>query len=45
MGRWSLFIDGRQVEAERFQDVINPSTGGDRGSDAGCHRGRISMRR
>lgn len=28
MGRWSLFIDGRQVEAENFQDVINPSTGG-----------------
>ena len=28
MGRWSLFIDGRRVEAGRFQDVINPSTGG-----------------
>ncbi|CAN7609637.1 aldehyde dehydrogenase family protein [Bradyrhizobium sp. LjRoot220] len=28
MGRWSLFIDGRQVETETFQDVINPSTGG-----------------
>jgi acyl-CoA reductase-like NAD-dependent aldehyde dehydrogenase len=28
MRRWSLFIGGRQVEAESFQDVINPSTGG-----------------
>jgi acyl-CoA reductase-like NAD-dependent aldehyde dehydrogenase len=28
MRRWSLFIDGRQVETEGFQDVINPSTGG-----------------
>ena len=28
MRRWSLFIDGRQVETESFQDVINPSTGG-----------------
>ena len=28
MGRWSLFIDGRRVEAGNFQDVINPSTGG-----------------
>ena len=28
MRRWSLFIDGRQVETGSFQDVINPSTGG-----------------
>ena len=28
MRRWSLLIGGRQVEAEGFQDVINPSTGG-----------------
>jgi acyl-CoA reductase-like NAD-dependent aldehyde dehydrogenase len=28
MRRWSLFIGGRQVEAESFQDVINPSTEG-----------------
>jgi acyl-CoA reductase-like NAD-dependent aldehyde dehydrogenase len=28
MERWSFFIDGRRVEAGRFQDVINPSTGG-----------------
>jgi len=27
MRRWRLFIGGRQVEAESFQDVINPSTG------------------
>lgn len=28
MQRWSLLIDGRQVETDGFQDVINPSTGG-----------------
>jgi len=28
MRRWSLFIGGRQVEADSFQDVVNPSTGG-----------------
>ncbi|WOH53384.1 aldehyde dehydrogenase family protein [Bradyrhizobium sp. sBnM-33] len=27
MRRWALFIDGRRVETESFQDVSNPSTG------------------
>lgn len=27
MQRWSLLIDGRKVETNGFQDVINPSTG------------------
>lgn len=27
MQRWSLLIDGRKVATDRFQDVINPSTG------------------
>jgi acyl-CoA reductase-like NAD-dependent aldehyde dehydrogenase len=28
MRRWSLLIDGHKVETDRFQNVINPSTGG-----------------
>jgi acyl-CoA reductase-like NAD-dependent aldehyde dehydrogenase len=28
MQPWSLLIDGRRVETDSFQDVINPSTGG-----------------
>src|SRR5262245_53169585 len=27
MQRWSLLIDGRRIETDRFQDVLNPSTG------------------
>jgi acyl-CoA reductase-like NAD-dependent aldehyde dehydrogenase len=27
MRRWALFIDGRRIETESFQDVNNPSTG------------------
>ncbi|MCC8961325.1 aldehyde dehydrogenase family protein [Bradyrhizobium sp. Pear76] len=27
MQRWSLLIDGRRIETDRFQDVFNPSTG------------------
>ncbi|HEX7924376.1 MAG TPA: aldehyde dehydrogenase family protein [Bradyrhizobium sp.] len=27
MQRWSLLIDGRRIETDRFQDVLNPSNG------------------
>jgi len=27
MQRWSLLIDGRKVATEKFQDIVNPSTG------------------